>query len=170
MDAPAVMGVGFRRAMRRERVFRDRENPMDIYTEDQLYVRNRFGRRNILFILNLIDNAIAHVTSRSFSLPSILQLLICLRFLGCGSFLTVVGDTMPRVSKSTVCRCVRRVALALHRLMPELIVMPVGVRETRVKRGFAEIAGKYGGSVGPLHCRIVALSYCRIIAYSFYYS
>jgi hypothetical protein len=138
----AVMRVGFLRAMRRERVFRDRENPMDYFSDSQLYVRYRFDRRNILFILSLIENRLTHFTKRSMALPSLFQFLICLRFLGCGSFLTVIGDTIPRVSKSTVCRCVRQVYLALHAIMPEIVKMPGAQRLPTVKAGFSELAGK----------------------------
>jgi hypothetical protein len=142
----AILRVGYVRAMRRERVFRDRENPIDYFNDDQLYVRYRFGRRNILFILSLIENRVAHFTKRSMALPALFQFLICLRFLGCGSFLTVIGDTIPRVSKSTVCRCVRQVCLALHAIMPEIIKMPGTQRLQAAKAGFSELAGKIGRS------------------------
>ena len=142
MAGPAIMQDGFRRALRRERIFRDRENHLEFYNEDELYTRYRFGRRNILFIFGLLKNEITHPTKRSLALPPLLQLLICLRFLGCGSFLTVVGDTMPRVSNATVCRCVRRVCVAMHALMPELIQMPGDARIPLVKGGFYDLAGE----------------------------
>ena len=52
------MHAGFRRATRRERVFRDRENRLEIYNDDELYI----GRRNLLFIFGLLKIAITHQT------------------------------------------------------------------------------------------------------------
>lgn len=41
------------RHMRRERVFRDRSNPLDSYNDDLLYKRYRFDRASILGIVDL---------------------------------------------------------------------------------------------------------------------
>ena len=62
---------------------------MEFYNDDELYTRYRFDRRNISFIFGLIRNNITHSNKRSLALPPLLQLLICLRFLGCGSFFTL---------------------------------------------------------------------------------
>ena len=133
-----------RRALRRERIFRDRQNPLDIYTDDQMFERFRFRRGSILFLLGLISDSIEFSSMRNHCLPPLLQIFITLRFLACGSFLVVVGDTVPVVSKATVCRCVRRVCLALSTLTARFIRMQRTDQEkATVKQNFFAVAGAY---------------------------
>ncbi len=131
-----------RRGLRRERVFRDRENPLEVYDDEELRRRYRFRRETIVFLVQMIGNMLIHPTRRNHALPPLLQITIALRFLACGSFLLVVGDTLPRVSKATVCRCVRSVCVELEQLAPGFIRFPGGNRLNDVKREFFAIAGK----------------------------
>ncbi|KAK0143564.1 hypothetical protein N1851_018304 [Merluccius polli] len=55
--------------------------------------------------------------------PSIHILCVALRFFANGSFLYNVGDA-EHLSKATVCRAVRKVCLALKRLLPIFVVFP----------------------------------------------
>lgn len=57
------------RALRRERVFRDRIDPLDKFT-DLLIARYRFPRRRVLELTDLIRNAVQHPTSRSCAIPA----------------------------------------------------------------------------------------------------
>ena len=139
--AAAILYVQNRRALRRERVFRDRTNPLDFFDDDQLYFRYRFRRDSILFILDLISHRLQFDSQRNNCLSPLLQFLITLRFLACGSFLLVIGDTVPVVSKATVCRCVRRVCLAVSELMRGVIAMPQNRRVAKTKFQFYQIAG-----------------------------
>ena len=43
-----------RTAMRRERIFRNRTNPLEIYDDLELFERFRFDRRTILQIVQLL--------------------------------------------------------------------------------------------------------------------
>ena len=83
------------------------------------------------------------------------QLLIALRFYACGSFQQVVGDTVG-VEKSTVCRIVRRVSLALSRLLPQYCNWPTEERKNEIKAGFFQVAGFPGvvGCIDGTHVRI----------------
>lgn len=58
------------RALRRERVFRDRIDPLDKFTDYELIARYRFPRRTVLELTDLIRNAVQHPTSRSCAIPA----------------------------------------------------------------------------------------------------
>ena len=137
-----IVVLAHRRVFRRERVFVDRENPLEIYDDNKFFVRYRMRPATILFIFNLIADQLNRTTKRSMALPPLLQFLVAVRFLGCGSFYTVVGDTIPRVSKASVCRCVWRVCDALSRLLPAVVKMPAGRMINATKQAFHQIAGK----------------------------
>jgi hypothetical protein len=47
-----------RRALRRERVFRDRSQALDVYTDDELISRYRFPRQSILEITDSVKGDI----------------------------------------------------------------------------------------------------------------
>ena len=89
--------------LRRERVFRDRQNPLNLYTEEEVRTRYRFRPRTILFIYALVEQRLAPLTERSQSLPTLLRVLVALRFFATGAFQAVVGDII-QISKATVCR------------------------------------------------------------------
>ncbi len=122
----AIVGANrfYRRVLRRERVFRDRENPLEYYRDDELRARYRFRRETIVELINLLDDDLTHPTDRNKALPPLLQLCVALRFYACGSFLVVVSDTLPRISKASVCRCVLRVSEALVRRLDRFVTFP----------------------------------------------
>ena len=51
-------------ALRRERIFRDRLNPLDAFDDVNLYNRYRFDRESIMWIVDLLQAQIEHVTRR----------------------------------------------------------------------------------------------------------
>lgn len=61
------------RALRRERVFRDRINPLDRYTDVDLVARYRFPQREILLLTDLVNDTVQHPTSRSCAIPVCIQ-------------------------------------------------------------------------------------------------
>lgn len=89
-----------RRALRRERVFRDTTHPFDLYDDVELFDRYRFRQHNIMHLVDLIGDDIA-VVSRKGSLTATLQILIALRFFACGCFQVVVGD-LTQLSDKTL--------------------------------------------------------------------
>ena len=93
--------------------YRELVDPLNHYSEEELRSRYRFGREGINFIVELLSQEIAPSTKRSHSLSATEQVLATLRFLASGSFLEVIADTVSSYDKSTVCRFVRRVTLAL---------------------------------------------------------
>jgi hypothetical protein len=64
------------RAMRRERVFRDRLDPLDTLTDYELIARYRFPRKVILEVTDLLKEDIQHPTSRSHAISPHIQ--VCL--------------------------------------------------------------------------------------------
>lgn len=160
-----MAGIAFqlhqnRRALRRERIFRDRTNPVDVYDDVELYERLRFDRRGFVHLLNLIRNDIAHPTKRNKALSPEMQLCIALRFFASGSFQNLCGDTI-NVHKSTACRAIFRVASAIGRLMPQYVFFP---RDPAIlqqyKASFAE-AGGFPNTIGCVdgtQIRIIAPS------------
>jgi hypothetical protein len=80
------------------------------------------------------------------------------RFYATGSFQNLIGD-MVNVHKSTACRAIRRVSLALVRTMEEHIYFPVTNQDTiRTKQDFLHMANfpNVIACVDCTHCRIVA--------------
>ena len=123
-------------------MFHDRENPLEVYGDEEVRVRYRLRPDTIMHILGMIGDELEHPTQRNMALPPLLQLTVCLRFLASGSFLVVVGDTLPRVSKATVCRCVQRVTNLLSRRLNQHVKFPQTDEERdNTKREFYAIAG-----------------------------
>ena len=69
------------------RIFRDRENPLDHFSDEKLLQEYRFDRRAIFAqcIANKLESDLDHVTHRTHSLPAVLQLEHCV-FLQLGVF------------------------------------------------------------------------------------
>ena len=57
------------RALRRERVFRDREHPLDKFSDTELISRYRFPRHTIIELTDLIKDRVQHPTARSHAIP-----------------------------------------------------------------------------------------------------
>lgn len=95
----------------RRRVLRDRIHPFDAFDDFDLYSRYRFSRDKIMRITDMLAPVMEHQTALKGALPPSLQVCIALRYFATGSMQAVIGDTI-QVHKSTVCRVVRRVALA----------------------------------------------------------
>lgn len=72
---------------RPKRYIRDTENPFEFYNEQEFKKRFRFSKNSIMFgILPLVEEGLAKINNRGLLIPSVLQLLICLRFYATASF------------------------------------------------------------------------------------
>ena len=134
-----------RRAMRRDRIFRDRirsrSNPLDIYDDNDLFKRFRFPRSELLYVIDQFGNELGYEFDRKGSLPPAMQILIALRFYASGSFQEVIllvlllvlvlliGDTFG-VSKATVCRTIHSVRCDSRNLRWSCQVWSAGWAET----------------------------------------
>jgi hypothetical protein len=93
-----------RAALRADRVFRDRVNPLEM-DEDDVRDRYRFRPPTIRWLCDLLRPDLERPTDCSSAVPVLYVVCIALRFLATSGFLITVGD-LPGVSKATACRCV----------------------------------------------------------------
>ncbi len=70
----------FARRGYRQRVYVERTKPLEQYTTEELYVRFRFGKADIEYLVNLLRPKLQHRTQRSHGLSVEDQILIALRF------------------------------------------------------------------------------------------
>ena len=148
-------------ARRRPRQFRYNKVPFELYTDEELRVRFRFGRESIGFITDVLTDDLQRKTRRNHALQPVDQVLIALRFFASGSFLQVVGDTIG-VDKSTVSRVVMDVARALVAKQHRFIQWPTTNAELlRNKNAFYQRGGfpSVIGCVDGTHIRIQAPHY-----------
>ena len=118
----------------------NRNDPLELLTPNLCKERYRFLPDTIESLLNVIGDDLQSHTKRSFAISPLLQLLTVLRFLACGTFYNVVGDTV-RVSKSTVCRIIRRVCRSICYKLWHLVAFPDANCRRDIKEEFEEIAG-----------------------------
>lgn len=127
-----------RRQINRERIFRDRENPLDFLSDVELYERFRFDRQSIYFLTDLLKDEL-NSTNRNRSLLPTQQLLIALRYYATGTFQIVCGDTV-HVEKSSANMAISKVTKGLAIRRNNFICMPSEAEMVRVKSGFYRIA------------------------------
>ncbi|XP_029952255.1 putative nuclease HARBI1 [Salarias fasciatus] len=129
------------------------------FPDSYLFERYRFTSESINYIHNLIRPHIRNITKRSHALTSQQILCVALRFFANGSFLCNIGDA-ERLSKSTACRAVRKVCLALKRLLPTFVVFPGHKPVRTIKKAFHKIAGfpNVIGCIDGTHVPITAPS------------
>ena len=145
---------------RADRIFRrEIDDVLMYYSDNELQRRYRFGGQTIRYITHLVEDEIRPTTNRSQPVSAINQVLITLRFLASGSFQQVTGDTLAALDKSTVCRIIRRVTVALSRRLDEFVKFPETQEERDiVKQGLYEIANF------PCAIGVIDASHIRIIA------
>ena len=129
-----------RRALRRERVFRDRYDPFS-FNDERLYERYRFSGAGLRYICRILSPRISNSTARSHALTVAQQVCIAMRFFACGTFLYTVGDA-ENLSKATVCRTIRKVYLALKSLASVFIKFPGHRGLNYIKEDFYQIGGR----------------------------
>ena len=106
---------------RAERVFRrEIDDVLLYYSDEELVRRYRFGRQTIRYITRLVEEEISPAINRKQPASAIQQVLITLSYLASGSFQQVTAG----LDKSTVCRIIRRVTVALSRMIDEFIKFP----------------------------------------------
>ncbi|CAM4570530.1 unnamed protein product [Leuciscus chuanchicus] len=140
----------FARRGYRQRVYVEHTKPLEQYTTEELYVRFRFGKADIEYLVNLLRPKLQHRTQRSHGLSVEDQILIALRFYACGTFYQVVGDYMG-VVKSAVCDVVRDVSIALASLVNEFVSFPKDNQIAQAKFSFF-LLGNMPNTIGAIDC------------------
>ena len=114
-----------RHFLRRDRIFRDRTNPLDTLTDGELLGKYRLTRQGIIFLCNMLQEQLGRSTQRSHAIPVPLQVMTGLHFLACGSFQQVIGDSMDiGLSQASVSRIVSRFVSKLSDVRNEFIKFP----------------------------------------------
>ncbi|KAG0427546.1 hypothetical protein HPB47_025404 [Ixodes persulcatus] len=139
----------------RVRVFRDRFHPFDVFDEEGLQRRFRFGRDGIMYIADVLASDLTRPTRRNHATPVVIQVLLALKFFATGTFLITAGDFL-HLHESTASRCVRRVALALAKQAPHFIRWPTAAEVPELQRQFYAVDGFPGvvGAIDGTHVRI----------------
>ena len=79
MAAVIVWRRQHRRNLWRNRVFRDRKNPLDMYNDMELYDIFRFHRHDIIRIVDELRDDLEYPDTRQGSLQASLQVIVALR-------------------------------------------------------------------------------------------
>ncbi|XP_065639405.1 putative nuclease HARBI1 [Hydra vulgaris] len=108
--------IAFERALRRERIFKDRNNPLDIYDDISLYKRFRFRKASIFYLTDLLRIDLEPKSNQTLIVAPILQVLCALRFYATGSFQIVVGDSTAAFIQPTISRIICRVSVGLAKM------------------------------------------------------
>ncbi len=103
MDAIAAM---YKHSFRRQRIFRDRTNPLEFYDEQGVRKRYRLWPHTIYGLCELVEPYMGPKTCRSQALPTLLRVCIGLRFVAVGSFASTVADLEPKVDPATANRTI----------------------------------------------------------------
>ncbi|KAI6648304.1 Nuclease HARBI1 [Oopsacas minuta] len=146
-------------SLRRQRIFRDRLNSLEAYTDVEFISRYRIRRERFLELNDKIETFISRSTRRSHSLSVTTQLAVTLQFLATGSFQTVVAS-VHGISQLSVSNCVRGVTEALCSIAKDYIQFPTAARQMSLQHG---LLGKFGfpkvlGCIDGSHTPIVVSS------------
>jgi len=132
-EVEAVFGV--------ERVFRDRTNPFDFYSDSTFLDSFRLTKGGVHYLLQLLQDKLAPMkTSPGITLTSEDQVLITLSYFGSSSFMRVIGDFFG-AHKSSISRAVKRCTFAIVTLRRQFIEFPDVDEMEQIKQHFLQIAG-----------------------------
>ena len=96
------------RALQRERVFRDRTNPLDNYSDKKMHKYYRFTRRGVMRVLDLLEPHLQNETNRSHAIDPRVKVFVALRFYATGDFYSSTSEHHG-ISEASVCRIVHKV-------------------------------------------------------------
>ena len=115
--------------VRKERVFRNRSDPLESMGDAELYRKYRFDRAGILLLADSLNN-LSSKTQRNHALPAHLKVLMGLRILGSNCFQNFMTDAI-HVDQSTVSRAFDQFLDAMIEIVPQLIKWPANSEETK---------------------------------------
>uniref|UniRef100_A0A4W6FZ50 DDE Tnp4 domain-containing protein n=1 Tax=Lates calcarifer TaxID=8187 RepID=A0A4W6FZ50_LATCA len=109
------------------RIQNQNQNPL-VYPDGILYERYRFSSDGIQHLCHLLGSDVSNATHLSNALTVEQTVCLGLRYLATGHFMYSIGDA-EHLSKNTICRAVRRVVLALSKLLDAFIVLCNAIKE-----------------------------------------
>ena len=155
-----------RQALRHERVFRDRSDPL-VFEDDYLIERYRFSGDGLRYLCRLLGPKMQHQMAWSHALSVPQMVCVTLRFFASGSFLNSVGDA-ENLNKGTICCTIRRVCLVLKSFINIFITFPGHRRPLYIKEEFNKTAGNLNFNMQPLVSNLISHSWIlTIFCYSF---
>ncbi|CAC5396666.1 HARBI1 [Mytilus coruscus] len=144
-----------RRAIRRERVFRDRSDDLDSLNDDQLIARYRFPKRCIMELTDTVRDLIERPTVRSHAIPLHIQVMTTLRILAKGDYLSEIAD-IHGISIASSSRIVHTVCDAICRRLHNIKFPtdPAQQRDSKEKFykicKFPKVLGAIDGTLIPI--------------------
>ncbi len=143
------------RALRRERVFKERA---DLFSEstEWLLSRYRFPKDILIDLCRDLQPMLERETKRTKAIPVHIQLLSTLGFLATGTFQREIGDICG-ILQPTLSRIMPAVLDAIISLAPTYIQFPYRHhQQAEIKRGFHAIAG-FPNITGAIDCTHIAI-------------
>jgi hypothetical protein len=148
--------IVFNNNLRKERVFRDRQNPLEVYNDEECVQRFRFDRQTIADICLLLYDDLKRPTSRTQSMPVVIIVCAALRFYSQGAFFRATGDCI-NISKSSMSRIVYQVSQALSQKVDQFIKFPKNAQLiTETKQEFYAIKN-FPNVIGAIDCTHVEI-------------
>nr|XP_022314374.1 putative nuclease HARBI1 [Crassostrea virginica] len=144
-----------KRKMPVPRIFRDRTNPLEGFSDTELISRYRFPRHGILELLDLIEKDVSRPTGRSYAIPAVTQILVFLRYLAKGDFQSECGD-IHEISQPTVSRIIGSVSHALDSKLTNVKFPTSSYDIVRTKNNFFKIA-KFPGVIGAIDGTLIPI-------------
>ena len=108
-----IVHLMLQRNLRRERVFRDREHPLDMYDEMDFLARYRFRKCDVIAITDDVQEDIELVNRGEHTTVPSLQVCVTLRFYATGAFQQLIGDSIGN-SQSTCSKIIAQVYIYFH--------------------------------------------------------
>ncbi|CAC5397207.1 HARBI1 [Mytilus coruscus] len=139
MAALVIFNVINRRALRRDRVFRDRTDDLDFFNDDQLIARYRFPMQSILDLTDTLRDAIERPSNRSNAIPPHIQVMTTLRILAKSDYLSEVAD-LHGISIASASRVVHSVCAAICERIQNIKFPREEAEQRRVKEMFYDIS------------------------------
>lgn len=132
------------RMLRRERLIRDRLNPLEFYDEIEIKALFRLERETILDIVEQLHPRLQYNSSRNSGLTTIQQVCLALHFYGSGCLQLSLGAIM-HVDQSTASRTCWRVTQAICGVFRNTISIPSDLNSSKdafyVRHGFVNTFG-----------------------------
>ena len=135
-----LLDLDLSQSLSRQRVFRDRINPIDVYNDIEFIARYRVTKYMFVQLEEKVVTFLHRSTIRSHSIPAPTQLAVTLQFLATGSFQTVVA-TSHGIFQPSVSRCIRTVTDALCFFARDYIVFPNQIEQIRIQQKFLDLNG-----------------------------
>ena len=144
----------------RFRTFRARKDPVAEYSDAELVERYRLDSAGIIYVTDLVRNALQSRTQRNHALPPETKVAITLRYLATGKMQLCSADDFG-TNQSTISRVITQTleALTEPEVYTRFVKFPLTQQEIRVHQAQFYRLARFPGVVGAIdgtHVKIVA--------------